>query len=104
MAYVEAEIESQPGCWRAAAEFAAAETGALPRPGERVAATGCGTSWFMASAYAALREATGHGETDAFQASEFPTGRRYDRVIAITRSGTTTEVLELLRTLTGHTR
>ena len=29
----------------------------LPRPGERVAVVGCGTSWFMAQAYAALREA-----------------------------------------------
>ena len=28
--------------------------------------------WFMAKAYAALREEAGHGETDAFQASEFP--------------------------------
>jgi fructoselysine-6-P-deglycase FrlB-like protein len=106
--YVEAEIASQPSCWRAAAELsaalAAAETGALPRPGERVAATGCGTSWFMACAYAALREAAGHGETDAFQASEFPAGRQYDRIVAITRSGTTTEVLDLLRTLSGRTR
>jgi fructoselysine-6-P-deglycase FrlB-like protein len=67
----------------------------LPPPGERVAVVGCGTSWFMAMAYAALREATGQGETDAFAASEFPRGRRYDRLIAITRSGTTTEVLDV---------
>ena len=68
----------------------------LPRPGERVAVVGCGTSWFMAQAYAALREATGQGETDAFAASELPGGRSYDRVVALTRSGTTTEVLDLL--------
>ncbi|GGV48464.1 SIS domain-containing protein [Streptomyces spectabilis] len=90
------EIATQPDCWRRAAEGAAAFAG-LPEPGERVAVTGCGTSWFMALAYAALREAAGQGETDAFAASEFPTGRRYDRVVAITRSGTTTEVLDLLR-------
>src|SRR5262249_5910198 len=83
---------------------------------------------FMAMAYAALREAAGQGETEAFAASEFPRGiprsaayaaprsefprgtsaayaaprsefparRRWDRVVAITRSGTTTEVLAAL--------
>jgi fructoselysine-6-P-deglycase FrlB-like protein len=64
----------------------------LPQTGERVAVIGCGTSWFMAGAYAALREAAGLGETDAFAASQFPTARSYDRVVAISRSGTTTEV------------
>ncbi|WP_419996011.1 SIS domain-containing protein [Streptomyces boninensis] len=90
-----AETATQPDCWRRAAVTAARADG-LPRPGERVAVTGCGTSWFMAQAYAQLREAAGQGLTDAFAASEFPAGREYDRVVAITRSGTTTEVLELL--------
>ena len=36
---------------------------------------GCGTSWFMAQAYAALREGNGHGRTDAFAASEMPSRR-----------------------------
>ncbi len=91
--FVEEEIASQPECWRRAAEHDG--MGKLPQPGERVAVVGCGTSWFMAMAYAARREAAGHGETDAFAASEFPRGRRYDRVMAITRSGTTTEVLDV---------
>ncbi|MFH8614744.1 SIS domain-containing protein [Streptomyces sp. NPDC017979] len=95
------EIATQPASWRRAAEAAAAFDG-LPRPGERVAVTGCGTSWFMAIAYAALREAAGQGETDAFASSEFPSGRSYDRVVAITRSGTTTEVLALLDALKGR--
>ncbi|MEU8926961.1 SIS domain-containing protein [Kitasatospora sp. NPDC048545] len=90
------EIASQPACWRRAAESLPRHADVLPRRGERVAVTGCGTSWFMAQAYAALREGGGHGETDAFAASEFPHGRRYDRVLAISRSGTTTEVLDLL--------
>ncbi|WP_406401307.1 sugar isomerase [Streptomyces sp. NBC_00879] len=94
------EIATQPACWRRAAKAAAAFPG-LPQPGERVAVTGCGTSWFMAIAYAALREAAGQGETDAFASSEFPAGRSYDRVVAITRSGTTTEVLDLLTALRG---
>ncbi|WP_062217287.1 SIS domain-containing protein [Streptomyces sp. NBRC 109706] len=92
-----AEIAAQPDAWRRAAEAAlAAPDGALPRPGERVAVTGCGTSWFMALAYAALREAAGQGETDAFPASAFPVSRTYERVVAISRSGTTTEVARLL--------
>ncbi|MEO3772384.1 sugar isomerase [Micromonospora sp. B9E7] len=103
MTYVDAEIASQPDCWREAAELAGVVHGDLPRPGERVAVVGCGTSWFMAMAYAARREQAGQGETDAFQASEFPAGRHYDRLIAITRSGCTTEVLELLAALRGRT-
>ena len=63
----------------------------LPQPGDRVAVVGCGTSFYMARAVAALREAHGGGETDAFPASEFPIGRSYDRIVAISRSGTTTE-------------
>jgi len=98
MAYVDAEIASQPSAWQQAAALAPPVAAALPRPGERVAVVGCGTSWFIAMAYAVLREHAGQGETDAYAASEFPR-RRYDRVVAITRSGTTTEVLGLLRDL-----
>jgi fructoselysine-6-P-deglycase FrlB-like protein len=100
--FVHTEIMSQPGCWRRAVEVAARSRELLPRDGERVAVVGCGTSWFMAQAYASLREATGRGETDAFAASEMPRGRRYDRLLAITRSGTTTEVLELLHQVRGR--
>ncbi|MDT9692823.1 sugar isomerase [Streptomyces sp. P9(2023)] len=96
-----AEIASQPASWRKAAETLPQHRAALPVRGERVAVVGCGTSWFIAQAYARLREDGGHGETDAFAASEFPFGRRYDRVLAITRSGTTTEVLDLLRRVQG---
>ncbi|MFF1549105.1 SIS domain-containing protein [Streptomyces sp. NPDC058291] len=104
MTHVEDELADQPACWARAADEAAGHTEALPRPGERVALVGCGTSCFMAQAAAALREGAGHGETDAFAASEFPHRRRYDRVVALTRSGTTTEVLDLLARLRGHTR
>ncbi|MFJ7071576.1 SIS domain-containing protein [Streptomyces sp. NPDC098781] len=104
MTYVEDELNSQPECWTRAAAEAAGLAGALPAPGERVAVVGCGTSYFMAQAFAALRETAGQGETDAFAASEFPHGRSYDRVLALTRSGTTTEVLDLLGLLKGRTR
>lgn len=98
-AHVTAEIVSQPDIWARAAELAAERAAVFPRPGERVAVVGCGTSAFVAQAYAAEREAAGHGVTDAFVASEYPPGRRYDRLLAITRSGTTTEVLQLLAAL-----
>ncbi len=116
-AYVEAEIASQPDTWRRAAalvtDSSIGSTGstssigsaaaALPHRGERVAVVGCGTSLYMAQSYAVLREQAGLGETDAFAASEFPFGRRYDRIVALTRSGTTTEVVELLERLRGLT-
>jgi fructoselysine-6-P-deglycase FrlB-like protein len=95
--HVETEIADQPVCWRRAVELAATPAVAgLPERGERVAVVGCGTSLFIGRSYAALREDAGHGETDAFAASELPAGRRYDRVLALTRSGTTTEILEVL--------
>jgi len=92
--FVTAEILSQPECWRRVATLDSVS--ALPAAGKRIAVTGCGTSWFIAMAYAALREEAGHGITDAFVASEFPRGREYDAVVVISRSGTTTEVAELL--------
>jgi fructoselysine-6-P-deglycase FrlB-like protein len=95
--HASAEIRRQPECWTRAIDLAPGLRGVLPEPGERVAVIGCGTSWFMASAYAALREECGSGETDAFAASRFPAHRPYDRVLAISRSGTTSEVLRALR-------
>ncbi|MDR1833380.1 MAG: sugar isomerase [Propionibacteriaceae bacterium] len=92
MPYVLNEIASQPQCWRQAVDTVAGSEWSLPRPGERVAVIGCGTSWFVAMAYASLREAAGQGWTDAFTASELPLKRGYDRVVGISRSGTTTEV------------
>lgn len=95
------EIESQPASWRTAAALATQHRGALPSPGARIAAVGCGTSWFIAQAFAARRESLGHGETDAFTATELPPSRRYDRILAISRSGTTTEIVRLLEAATG---
>jgi fructoselysine-6-P-deglycase FrlB-like protein len=98
---IEVEVASQPACWRRVAGLAPDVAGTLPASGERVAVAGCGTSWFMAQAYAAAREAAGQGETDSFAASEMPTHRGYDRVLVLSRSGTTTEILQLLDRLRG---
>jgi fructoselysine-6-P-deglycase FrlB-like protein len=100
--HIDTEVAAQPGCWRRAAGLLPGIAGLLPGPGERVAVTGCGTSWFIAQSYAALREASGHGETDAFAASELPVRRRYDRAVVLSRSGTTTEILQLLDRLDGR--
>jgi len=97
MSYLTDEIASQPECWSKAIELAGSAESALPGPGERVAAVGCGSSLNVARCYAALREAAGQGETDAFPASEVPGTRRYDRLLYISRTGTTTEVLDALR-------
>ncbi len=102
-AYVLAEIASQPDCWARALRTADGAAKVLPAHGQRVAVIGCGTSWHIAVAIATARQAAGHGDTDAFPASEFPV-RAYDSVIAVTRSGTTTEVLDALRTVPGSIR
>ncbi|RZU62808.1 SIS domain-containing protein [Zhihengliuella halotolerans] len=102
-AHMRRELLSQPELWRRASRQAREEN-LLPHDGARVAVVGCGTSWFMAHSYAVARETGGRGLTDAFAASEAPdlVARGYDAVVAITRSGTTTEVLELLRRYRGR--
>jgi len=92
------EIGSQPRLWR---QVAGLDAGVLPEAGLDVCAIGCGTSLYMAQAWAALREARGHGRTDAFAASELPSGREYDVVVALSRSGTTTEVAHTLARVDG---
>lgn len=96
------EIASQPTCWRRAQDQARAGVPGLPEPGERVLVLGCGTSYYVALSYAWLREQNGHGPTDAMIASELPPRvRDYDRVVAISRSGTTTEVRQALARFVG---
>jgi fructoselysine-6-P-deglycase FrlB-like protein len=90
------ELFTQPTLWRRAAALARSLSAILPAPRERVAFFGCGTSQYMAQAAAAWRESAGRGESDAFPASEMPSDRGYDLAVAISRSGTTTEVLDLV--------
>lgn len=96
------EVASQPDSWERAIALAAHHP--LAHPGARMAVIGCGTSWFMAQAFANLRERLGFGQTDAFAASEYLWERNYDVVIALTRSGTTTEVLDAAERLRGTTK
>lgn len=101
MSYVEEEIRTQPDSWQRAVDLAPQVAELLPGPGERAAFIGCGTSWFMSQILASWRESSGQGESDAYTASEF-LDRPYDRVVALTRSGTTTEVVELVRRIRGR--
>ncbi len=100
--FVQTEIASQPDCWQRAAGLAPEIAPLLGAAGERVAYVGCGTSWFVGQVLAAWRESRGLGESDAFTATELP-DRPYDRVVALTRSGTTTEVVDVLRERAGRT-
>lgn len=94
-AHMESELRSQPDMWLRAADIAREGT-ALPASGEKVAILGCGTSWFVAQAFAAQRESLNLGLTDAFTASEAPLASRdYDSIILLSRSGTTSEVIEV---------
>jgi fructoselysine-6-P-deglycase FrlB-like protein len=101
--HVSAEIASQPDCWARALATSDEAAKILPGRGERVAVTGCGTSWHVAAAIAVAREEAGYGETDAFAASELPV-RDYDAVLAVSRSGTTTEVLDALQNVPSSVR
>jgi fructoselysine-6-P-deglycase FrlB-like protein len=95
--HVELEIASQPESWRRAAGLAEELRALLP--GGRIALTGCGTSFHVAQVIAAVWESNGLGQADAFAASEMPLRTDYDTVVAISRSGTTTEVADLLHRL-----
>ncbi len=99
MSEIEQEMAGQPFAWAEAVRRAPEFASLLPAHGERVAVVGCGTSLYIAQAIAGIREASGLGETDAFPASEAPADRKYDAWLAISRSGTTTEVVRLLESL-----
>jgi fructoselysine-6-P-deglycase FrlB-like protein len=95
MSLVTKEIEDQPRAWSRAADLARELSGVIPA-GERIAIIGCGSSWHAAKSLATLRELSEQGETDAFAASEAMLDRPYDRVVAISRSGRTTEIRQAL--------
>lgn len=98
MTHMEQELTSQPTMWQHALDMSTSPEvrDCLPDKGTTVAVVGCGTSWFMAQSYASLREDAGVGVTDAFTATEAKIDRPYDALIVISRSGTTSEIAELL--------
>lgn len=103
MTHFSTELASQPSVWRQAQALSDELRSKLPADGARVGILGCGTSLYVAQAVATYRERQGAGETDAYPGSEVPVGRAWDRVIAISRSGTTTEIIDVVRALTPTT-
>jgi fructoselysine-6-P-deglycase FrlB-like protein len=101
-AHLATELATQPQDWLDARDLARSSASLLPQPGERVAILGCGSSLYVARAIASLRESAGLGETDAWPAGDPVLARPYDRVVAISRSGTTTEILQALELLDGR--
>ena len=102
MTLTEYEIRSQPAMWRRASDEPVPDL--LTDRGHRMLVIGCGTSAFMAMSYAALRERAGYGETDWAYGSEVPPGRHYETLLALTRSGTTTEIVHAVRDLEADRR
>jgi fructoselysine-6-P-deglycase FrlB-like protein len=97
MTQTEIELATQPAILRQIKDFLPEVAHKLAKRGEKIAAIGCGSSWFMSMAAAGFREAAGDGETDVYAGSEFLYQRHYDRLVVITRSGTTSEIVELLK-------
>jgi fructoselysine-6-P-deglycase FrlB-like protein len=97
--YFSTELASQPSVWREAQGLADEVRGKLAPDGARLGLVGCGTSLYVAQAVACFRERQGAGETDAYPASELPSVRPWEQVIALSRSGTTTEILDVVPTL-----
>ena len=88
------EVSSQPAIWRQVAALTDKVRDSFPAQGNALCMIGCGTSLFIGQAIASYREQATSAWTDAFPASELPLDRTYDAALAISRSGTTTEVLE----------
>jgi fructoselysine-6-P-deglycase FrlB-like protein len=99
ISHLATEMATQPSNWKAVLGRVEEASALLPSPGQDVAIAGCGTSYYMAQAFAVLREGAGQGRSEAHAASEFPLDRSFDHVVVISRSGTTTEVIDLLHQL-----
>jgi fructoselysine-6-P-deglycase FrlB-like protein len=100
----QAEVEDQPVAWKTAAAMVPTVAEAVSAATGRLAVVGCGTSYYMGGAYAELRELAGRGEADSFVASRVPPGRTYDLVLAISRSGTTRDLIECMAATPPGTR
>ena len=96
----EREIASQPELWRRAAALVDSVGDVLPRPGrEGLLHRVRNLALHLPGRRRAARGAGLTARADAFPASEVPLERDYDLAVAVSRSGTTTEVLEVVRGL-----
>ena len=96
------EIASQPEIWRQALALPTSATAALPASGQSVLGIGCGTPPPPPDAYARRRQELSGDVTRAAIASELDELVRYDRVLYLSRSGTTADVLRADLALAGR--
>ncbi len=99
MSLTTTEINTQPDVWEQSLSQLDRARLLIAAAGQHMLVLGCGTSAFVAQSIAHLRESSGHGVTDAAYASEPYPWRDYDIVLAISRSGTTTEVIDALKSV-----
>jgi fructoselysine-6-P-deglycase FrlB-like protein len=99
-----AELATQPEMWRRAGATPEAELARLPAAGERVLALGCGTSYYVAEAYARRRVAAGLGPTRAEIPSQLDHVEDDAVLLVISRSGTTGDLVRTVEEIAGRHR
>ena len=111
--YTYQEIMSQPDAWRKTLAYLAAHTekiaGLEPQTFDEVIFTGCGSTYYLALAAAALvQELTGvrakalpASEVWLYPASAYRAGAR-TLLVAVSRSGTTTETMRAVESFRAH--
>ena len=90
------ELASQPDAWATALRLPPDQVALLPGTGEPTLVVGCGTSYYVGDAYAFLRTDSGAGRTRAAIPSEL-NWIDDEHIVVISRSGTTADVVELVR-------
>ena len=95
------EVASQPEVWKQALALPDEELAVLPRASESVLALGAGTSYYILDAYARRRQELLGVVTRAAIASELDELERFDRVLMLSRSGTTSDLVRLLGRFSG---
>ena len=81
--------------WPRAGQLAADAADVLPRARATVCVVGCGTSLYIAQSWARCASAQATDRPTRSPRPSFP-GRRYDVLVAISRSGSTSEVVHAL--------
>ncbi|MFT4083754.1 MAG: SIS domain-containing protein [Nocardioides sp.] len=91
------EIASQPEIWERVLAEAPEHSRLLPAPGEPVLFVGCGTSYYVGESYSRLRNSADLGRTRAAIASEIPYVDDDETLVVLSRSGTTSDVADVIR-------
>lgn len=90
------EVASQPAIWQQTIDSMAEFVAPLPSEGTPVLFVGCGTSYYIGEAYARRRNTLGLGRTRAAVPTEIPYLDSAETLVALSRSGTTTDVVRVI--------